>query len=195
MVGISDRGKKVGPERAPSIGAAREKESPASARRDADPPAGTGCAGASANIGTGRLAAQGLNAFDEPALMVVSEPVACAEVHARTMLYVSFAAGHRGFEVGVSSARGGLMLKLVYKPPGMVVSVLAGLLASPIYKRVWMLINCDDETLAATERHCSWSEVLVAALLQGAIFGFVEAPSTGRSRRFERATSQWPEDQ
>ncbi len=48
------------------------------------------------------LAAEGLEEFQEPALMVVSELVTNAVVHARTVLEVSFAADERGFEVGVS---------------------------------------------------------------------------------------------
>ena len=78
------------------------------------------------------------------------------------------------------------MLKLVYKPMGMVVSVLGGLAASVIFKRVWKLVNGEDETPTATQRHRTWSEILVAALLQGAIFGLVKAarrPSRGRRLR------------
>jgi anti-sigma regulatory factor (Ser/Thr protein kinase) len=48
------------------------------------------------------LAAEGLEEFQEPVLVVVSELVTNAVVHARTELAVSFAADERGFEVGVS---------------------------------------------------------------------------------------------
>ena len=48
------------------------------------------------------LAAEGLGEFEEAALMVVSELVANAVVHAGTVLEISFAADDRGFEVGVS---------------------------------------------------------------------------------------------
>ena len=48
------------------------------------------------------LAAEGLDRFEEAALMVVSELVSNAVVHAGTVLEVSYAADDRGFEVGVS---------------------------------------------------------------------------------------------
>ena len=66
----------------------------------------------------------------------------------------------------------------------MVVSVLGGLAASVIFKRVWKLVHGEDETPTATQRHRTWSEVLVAALLQGAIFGLVKGSRRpGRGRR------------
>ena len=88
------------------------------------------------------------------------------------------------------------MLKLVYKPMGMVVSVLGGLAASFIFKRVWKLVNGEDETPTATQRHRTWREILVAALLQGAIFGLVKAlVDRAGAAGFERATGAWPGDE
>ena len=88
------------------------------------------------------------------------------------------------------------MLKLVYKPMGMVVSVLGGLAASVVFKRVWKLVNGEDETPTATQRHRTWSEILVAALLQGAIFGLVKAVvDRAGAAGFERATGAWPGDE
>ena len=88
------------------------------------------------------------------------------------------------------------MLKLVYKPMGMVVSVLGGLAASSIFKRVWKLVSGEDETPTATQRHRAWSETLVAALLQGAIFGLVKAfVDRAAAAGFQRATGAWPGDE
>ncbi len=88
------------------------------------------------------------------------------------------------------------MLKLVYKPPGMMVSVLGGLAASVIFKRVWKLVHGEDETPAATQRHRTWSEILVAALRQGAIFGLIKAlVDRAGATGFERATGAWPGDE
>ena len=65
----------------------------------------------------------------------------------------------------------------------------------PQVKLVWKLVDGDDETPAATQRHRSWSEVLGAALLQGAIFGFVKAlVDRAGAAGFEQATGQWPGD-
>ena len=51
-----------------------------------------------------------------------------------------------------------LMAKVLYKPIGMVVSVIGGLIASVLFKRMWKLIAHDDETPAATQRRRTWTE-------------------------------------
>jgi Protein of unknown function (DUF4235) len=85
------------------------------------------------------------------------------------------------------------MIKLLYKPLGLLVSVLGGLIASFVFKRAWKVIRGEEDAPAATQRHRTWSEVLAAALLQGAIFGFVKAlVDRGGAVGFERATGAWP---
>jgi hypothetical protein len=54
------------------------------------------------------------------------------------------------------------------------VSVLGGILASKVFKRVWQAVGHEQKTPSATERSRGWGEVLVAATLQGAIFGLVK---------------------
>jgi len=67
------------------------------------------------------------------------------------------------------------MAKLVYRPLSMVVSILGGILASAIFKRIWKLAPGEDEAPKATDAGKSWPEVLAAAALQGAIFAVVTA--------------------
>ncbi len=87
------------------------------------------------------------------------------------------------------------MAKVLYKPIGMVVSVIGGLIASVLFKRMWKLIAHDDETPAATQRRRTWTEVLAAAALQGAIFGLVKAlMDRAGATGFARATGAWPGD-
>ena len=88
--------------------------------------------------------------------------------------------------------------KLVYKPMGMVVSVLGGFgcqrgpLQAGVEARQWVR----TETPTATQRHRTWSEILVAALPQGAIFGLVKAAvDRAGAAGFERATGAWPGDE
>ena len=84
------------------------------------------------------------------------------------------------------------MLKLVYKPLGVVVSVLGGYWARHLFKRC---INGDGETPAATQRHRSWTEVLAAALLAGSDLRFARGPRRpGRRRRIRTGHRQWPSD-
>jgi len=63
------------------------------------------------------------------------------------------------------------MTKVLYKPVGMLVSVLGGVLAGAIFKQVWKVAFSEDDAPKATDADRSWREVLLAAALQGAIFG------------------------
>lgn len=67
------------------------------------------------------------------------------------------------------------MIKVLYKPTGMLVSVLGGVLAGAIFKQVWKVAFSEDDAPTATDADRSWREVLLAAALQGAIFGLVKA--------------------
>jgi Protein of unknown function (DUF4235) len=51
-----------------------------------------------------------------------------------------------------------------------VVSVLGGILAGAIFKRIWKAAAGEDEAPKATDAQFGWGEVLVAATLKGAIF-------------------------
>ena len=66
-------------------------------------------------------------------------------------------------------------MKILYKPFGIVASVLGGMLAGAIFKRVWKLAAHEDEAPEATDAQRGWGEVLIAATLQGAIFALVKA--------------------
>ena len=66
------------------------------------------------------------------------------------------------------------MIKLLCKPAGMLVSVLGGVLAGVIFKRVWKITAREDDAPKATDAQRGWREILLAAL-QGAIFAVVKA--------------------
>jgi hypothetical protein len=86
-----------------------------------------------------------------------------------------------------------VLLKLIYKPLGVFMSVLGGILAGAAFKRTWKLVAHEDEAPKATDRHRTWKQVLPAAALQGAVFGFVKAAmDRAGARSFERATGAWP---
>ena len=88
------------------------------------------------------------------------------------------------------------MVKLPYKPVGLLVGVLGGMLAGAISKKVWKLAAGEDETPKATDAHRGWPEVLAAAALQGALFAVVKAAvdrtaATGT----HKLTGTWPGDE
>ena len=75
------------------------------------------------------------------------------------------------------------MNKLMFKALGIVVSLLASLLAGVIFKKVWKLTPGSDEVPEATDERRGWGEILVAAAVQGVIFALIKAV-------FERATAE-----
>ena len=91
------------------------------------------------------------------------------------------------------SGSGGMMTKVLYKPMGMLVSVLGGVLAGAIFKQVWKVAFSEDDAPKATDADRSWREVLLAATLQGAIFGLVKAAvDRGTAEGTRKVTGVWP---
>lgn len=87
------------------------------------------------------------------------------------------------------------MAKVLYRPLGIVFSVLGGLLAGTIFKQIWKLFSDEDEAPRAKESEYGWREVLPAAALQGAIFAFVKAAvDRGGAEGFRKLTGVWPGD-
>ena len=88
------------------------------------------------------------------------------------------------------------MNKLWYKPVSMLVSVLGGILADAIFKRVWKIIGREDDAPKATDAARGWREVLLAATLQGAIFAAVKAAvDRGAAEGTRQLTGVWPGDE
>ena len=88
------------------------------------------------------------------------------------------------------------MIKLLYKPVGMLVSVLGGMLAGAIFKRVWKITAREDDAPKATDARRGWREILLAAALQGAIFALVKAAiDRGAAVGTRKVTGVWPGDE
>jgi hypothetical protein len=88
------------------------------------------------------------------------------------------------------------MTKLLFKPLSLLVSVLSGILAGAIFKKVWQLAAGEDEAPEATDAQRGWREVLVAATLQGAIFAVVKAAvDRGAAVGARKFFGVWPGDQ
>jgi Protein of unknown function (DUF4235) len=86
-----------------------------------------------------------------------------------------------------------MMIKVIYKPVSILVSVLGGILAGALFKRVWKLAAGEDETPKATDIRRGYPEVLIAAGLQGAIFALVKALlERGTADATRRLTGYWP---
>jgi len=85
------------------------------------------------------------------------------------------------------------MIKVLYKPVSLLVSVLGGVLAGSIFKRVWKFAAGEDDAPKATEAGRGWREVLLAATLQGAIFALVKAAvDRAAVEGTHKLTGTWP---
>jgi hypothetical protein len=87
------------------------------------------------------------------------------------------------------------MIKLLYKPVSILVSVLGGMLAGIVFKHIWKLAAREDDAPKATDAQRGWREILTAAALQGAIYGLVKAAiDRGAATGARRLTGFWPGD-
>jgi hypothetical protein len=85
------------------------------------------------------------------------------------------------------------MIKLIYKPISVLASVLGGMLAGVIFKRVWKLATREDDAPKATDARRGWRETLLAAALQGAIYALVKAViDRGTAEGTRKLTGVWP---
>jgi predicted metal-dependent enzyme (double-stranded beta helix superfamily) len=87
------------------------------------------------------------------------------------------------------------MIKLLFKPLSLLVSVLSGILAGAIFKKVWQLAAGEDEAPEATDAQRGWREILLAAALHGAIFALVKAAvDRGAAVGTRKLLGVWPGD-
>jgi hypothetical protein len=83
--------------------------------------------------------------------------------------------------------------KIAYRPVGFALGILSGALAGGLFSQIWKRVAGDDDAPEATDEDRHWSEILLAAALQGAIFATVKA-AVGRAgaTATRRLTGAWP---
>jgi hypothetical protein len=83
--------------------------------------------------------------------------------------------------------------RVVYKPLGLIVSVLGGIVAGALFKRVWKAVAHEEEAPKATDERRGWGEVVAASAAQGAVFGGVKAVvDRAGATGFAKLTGAWP---
>ena len=86
--------------------------------------------------------------------------------------------------------------KMVYKPVDLVAGLLASLVAGLIFRRVWSVIEHEDDAPKPTDRQRGWMEILLAAGLHGMIFALVKAAiDRGAAEGTRKLTGAWPGDE
>ena len=69
-----------------------------------------------------------------------------------------------------------VLSKVMYEPLSIITSVAGGLLAGAVFNRIWKLVSATDrEPPEPKDLRRSGREALVAAALQGLVFGVVRA--------------------
>jgi hypothetical protein len=93
--------------------------------------------------------------------------------------------------------QGSKSAKILYRPWGMVGSLVGGIVAGQIFQQMWKRLAPGDQEdpPKPLESEYRLRQVLIAALVQGAIFAVVRALiNRGGARLFERWTGEWPGD-
>jgi Protein of unknown function (DUF4235) len=86
-------------------------------------------------------------------------------------------------------------VKMLYRPFALVFSTAGGLIAARVFREVWMRATPHHRLNAPTalESQYTMRQVLVAATVQGAVFGVVKAGiDRAGARAFQRWTGDWP---
>ncbi|MDD7942031.1 DUF4235 domain-containing protein [Actinomycetospora lutea] len=85
--------------------------------------------------------------------------------------------------------------KILYRPVGIVSSILGGVVANLIFKKVWQRTAPDGESdpPGALDSGSDLKTILVAAGFQGAIFAVVKVlVDRGGAVAFQRWSGEWP---
>jgi hypothetical protein len=87
--------------------------------------------------------------------------------------------------------------KILYRPWGLMASMVGGIIAGQIFQQLWKHLapGDQDDPPKPLQSEYRLRQVLVAALVQGAIFSVVRAIiNRGGARLFQRWTGEWPGD-
>jgi uncharacterized protein DUF4235 len=83
-------------------------------------------------------------------------------------------------------------VKLLFAPVSILAGLLAGLVGKKAFERLWGLID-DEEPPSPEHRELSWSKLVAALAIEGAIFRLVKGLTDHAARRsFAKATGSWP---
>jgi hypothetical protein len=85
------------------------------------------------------------------------------------------------------------MIKLLYKPFGLLLSALSAAAAGKLSKIVWAKLSGQDSAPSAKDEDRHWREIAAAAVVEGAVFsGTKSVVDRAGVNAFAKATGTWP---
>ena len=85
--------------------------------------------------------------------------------------------------------------KVVYRPIGLIGSLVASSIAATLFQIVWKKVARADDAPTALQSEYRLREILLASALRGAMVAVVKAlVSRGGARGFTKLTGTWPGD-
>jgi len=83
-------------------------------------------------------------------------------------------------------------VKLLYKPFGILLGILAGFISRKLFDRLWALIDREDPPKPTTQQ-TTWPKVLAAAAVEGVTFRVTRAAvDRAGASGFAHLTGSWP---
>src|SRR3954471_8624444 len=83
-------------------------------------------------------------------------------------------------------------MKILYKPFGLVLGILAGIVSQKLFNAVWGIFD-EEEPPKPTTKEADWPKVLGAAAVQGVTFKLMRAVvDRAGAHSFEYFTGVWP---
>jgi hypothetical protein len=83
-------------------------------------------------------------------------------------------------------------MKLIYKPFGIVLGIIAGVIAKKVFEQIWGLIDKEEPPKPTTEQ-TSWPKVLASAAVEGLTFKVTRAAvDRAGASGYSRLTGVWP---
>jgi hypothetical protein len=85
--------------------------------------------------------------------------------------------------------------KIVYRPIGLIGSLVASSIAATLFQVLWKKVTKADDAPTALQSEYRLREILIASAVRGAIVAVVKAlVSRGGARGFTKLTGAWPGD-
>jgi hypothetical protein len=83
-------------------------------------------------------------------------------------------------------------MSLAFKPIGIIVGLLSGMIGKRIFDQIWGLID-DEDAPEPKYREIAFGKLVLALLVQGAIFRLLRGLADhGVRHGFARLTGEWP---